>query len=81
MSWNASGTESASTNVAAMAPNMATRPSPSSARTTLPSQAKPTQHHHRRASTSRPRTSPRPVRSWDMSAVTCVIANTKTQIE
>ena len=61
-STNASGTQSASTNIAAIEPNMATRPMPSSARNTLPTHAKPTQHHQRRQSTSIPRTIPCPVR-------------------
>ena len=80
MSWKASGTDSASTNVAAIAPNIATRPRPSSARTTLPSHANPTQHHHRSARTSRPRSeADDAVRSCAISAVTRVSENTNTR--
>ena len=79
MSSKASGTVSASTNIAAIATNIATRPTPSSARTTLPSHAYATQHHHSRASTRSPRVNPRVVRSFAMSAVTCVSAKTNTR--
>ncbi len=76
---NDSGIVSAAMNIAAMATNIAIRMKPSSARTRLPIQDQPTQHHHSTDTTSTPRSIPLTVRSPAINVVTWVSVNTNTR--
>jgi hypothetical protein len=70
---------SAIRNMAAIATSITTLISPSSALTTLATQAKPVQLHHSSMTTSTPRSTPCQDSSSDMYAVTWVRAKTKTR--
>src|SRR5262245_22849239 len=75
----ASGTARAQTNIAPMTTNIAIRTSPSSGFRVFVSHAYAAHAHQSAASTTRPRSSPPQVGSRESSAVTCVIAKTKTR--
>ena len=70
---------SAMRNIAAIATSITSLISPSSALTTLATQAKPVQLHHSSMTTRTPRNMPCHDSSSDMYAVTWVRAKTKTR--
>src|SRR3954447_2222088 len=78
-SSNASGTASATTSIAAITTNIASRTRPSSGLSVFVSHAYAAHAHQSAASTTRPRTSPPQVGSFESRLVTWVIANTKTR--
>jgi len=73
MSLNASGMDSAITNIAAITSRNVGRVRPASARITLPSHAYPTHGHQTRPSTTSPWASPTRLTSVAISAVTWVM--------
>ncbi len=78
-SSKASGIDSDRMNIAPMAAKRTTRTLPSSARSTLNSQAYPTQLHHSRAIMRTARMTPRQLSSSANAAVTWVSAKTNTR--